>query len=377
MRKKKVLVDLFYLNTALSGIKTYMLEFCEAVRENEEKGITFFFTHDYNSQSQKMTFRGNVPYWRKLFYHLYYFIWKQLMLPLKVWREKPDVLICFDYLTPAVPLKTKKLVVVHDAFFWQMPRHYNPLWRKYFLNMFYRGIKGNTTILTTSNYAKRSLQQFTEISKPVHVIYQCAKLLPESPYTTVISDHGLEDKAFFLHIGSFDKRKLLPVLVQAFAAFEQKYPDKVKLVLAGEKGLSTALDDYPQVVNKIKELKLEGKVILTGFLSDESIKTLYKKALCYVFPSSNEGFGIPIIEAMDNNLPVIISDQEALVEVAGGAALISKTGNVQDLSAAMEAVYTQPELVASMIEKGVERKLLFTRKSFYREFLKHLEDITI
>ncbi|MDO9551617.1 glycosyltransferase family 1 protein [Rhodonellum sp.] len=370
--KRKVLVDLFYLNTALTGIKTYMVEFCQAVLENEEKEIQYIFTHDFQKQANKSTFRGNVAYWKKLYYHLYYFFWKQVLLPFRVWKEKPDVLICFDFLAPVIPLPTKKLVVVHDAFFWQMPQNYNAIWRKYFLKMFFWGIKGNTTLITTSNYSKNSLQRIAGITNPINVIYQCPKLLPETPETNVIATHDLHRQSFFLHVGSFDRRKLLPVLVQAFGIFDQKYPGKLKLVLAGEKGLSTNLDDYQKVVDKIKELNLEGKVIMTGFLSDESVKTLYKNALAYVFPSSNEGFGIPIIEAMCNGLPVILSDQEALVEVAGGAGLITGMGDFQDLAMAMETVYIRPEFCIQMIEKGYLRKNEFTRKAFYNEFRKHL-----
>ncbi len=368
MSKKKVLVDLFYLNTALTGIKTYMLEFCEAARENETDKIFFVFTHDAHSQSTKTTFRGNVPYWRKLFYHVYYFFWKQLFLPIRVWQEKPDILLCFDYLAPAIPLKTKKLVVVHDAFFWQMPQNYNPTWRKYFLKMFFLGIRGNTTIITTSKYSKSSLEEIAGIRAAVEVIYQCPKLLPEAPETSVISDYGLISKGFFLHVGSFDRRKLLPYLVEAYAAFDQKYPGKLKLVLAGEKGLSTALDDYDQVGVKIKELNLQGKVVMPGFLSDESIKTLYKNAFAYVFPSSNEGFGIPVIEAMVNDLPVIISDQEALVEISGGAALITKTGNASDLAQKIGEVWENPALREELIRKGRIRKTVFSRESFIKAY---------
>ena len=120
----------------------------------------------------------------------------------------------------------------------------------------------------------------------------------------------------------------------------------------------------------IKNNLLEKDVLLPGFLSDTELKALYQQALCYVFPSSNEGFGIPVIEAMHNQLPVIISDQEALIEIAGGAALITKTGDVEDLSQAMRLIFNDQNLRMSLIQKGLNRKKLFTRSTFYNSFYK-------
>lgn len=372
MKKKKVLVDLFYLNTALTGIKTYMLEFCEAVRESDQEEIEFIFTHDVHRQASDKTFRGNVSYWRKLFYHVYYFWWKQFVLPFRVWKASAGVLICFDFVAPAFPIKARKLTVVHDAFFWQMPQNYNPIWRAYFLKIILWGLNGESTVVTTSHYSKKSLLENANFNRPIAVIYQCPKLLKSAEDRGVLSNLGLKAKKYLLHIGSFDRRKLLPVLVEAFGMFDKSNPGNLKLVLVGERGLSTALDDYDQVLEKIEQNSLESEVFLPGFLPDASVKALYQNAFAYVFPSSNEGFGIPIIEAMENQIPVIISDQEALVEIAGGAALVSKTGQSGDLAGKIEMLYKDPSLCQQLIGMGNERRKDFSRQAFLDGFMKIL-----
>ncbi|WP_143959324.1 glycosyltransferase family 4 protein [Litoribacter populi] len=369
--KKRVYVDLFYLNTALTGIKTYMLEFCEAVKEHSQNDVKYIFSHDPNQQANKHFFRGDVPYWRKLLYHLYYFWYKQVVLPLRLTTHKADQLICFDFVAPAINNKPS-VVVIHDAFFWQMPQNYNSHWRKYFLKAISWGLKDNTTVVTTSEYSRRSILEATDIGHSIEVVYQCPRLLPEMADDSVINSLELSPKGYFIHIGSFDKRKHLPVLIKAFAKFDQNHPGAKKLVLVGERGLSSALDDYPQVVRTIEELGLQGKVIMPGFLPDEQVKALYQNAFAYVFPSSNEGFGIPVIEAMHNGVPVIISEQEALTEIAGGAALVSPIGDVDNFSLQMEKLLLEPDLREKLIKCGLKRREDFSRKNFYSSFHKLL-----
>ncbi|RZS95197.1 glycosyltransferase family 4 protein [Cecembia calidifontis] len=370
MRKKRIYVDLFYLNTALTGIKTYMLEFCEAVNAQASEDFQYIFSHEPKKQSESGFFRGNVPYWRKIAYHFYYFLWKQLFLPIQVKKNKADVLLCFDYIAPAMPLKAKKLVVVHDAFFWQMPQNYNRYWRKYFIPMLHAGLKGNCTVITTSEYAKKAIVQFTGIKNPIEVIYQCPRLLPEKGDEKVLEILGIQSKAYFLHVGSFDKRKLLPVLVKAFSIIEREYPGKFKLVLVGERGLSSALDDYDRVKKTIADSDLEGKVLLPGFLKDPEVKSLYDAAFAYVFPSSNEGFGIPVIEAMRSGIPVIISEQQALTEVAGGAALSHPIGDIQSMARCMKQLIQSEDLVQKLIGLGKVRSEDFSRSTFIKKYEK-------
>lgn len=375
MTKKKVFVDLFYLNTALTGIRTYMLEFCEAAKAFPSEEVIYIFSHDPQKQANNSFFLGNVARWRKLIYHLYYFVWKQLILPFKVKKSGADVLLCFDFIAPAFPLNAKKLVVVHDAFFWQMPQNYNPIWRSYFIPMIHAGLKGHTTVITTSHSAKKSLKKSAGIHQKIEVIYQCPKLLSTSVEDRILEKLGVHEKSYFLHVGSFDKRKRIPILVTAFAEIEKQYPGKYSLVLVGEKGLSPALDDYGQVVQKIKENSLEQNVLLPGFLPDSEVKALYNNAFAYVFPSSNEGFGIPVIEAMRSGIPVIISNQEALLEIAGEAACIHELDNPMDLAVQMKELIEKPALIEALILKGQQRAKVFSREAFLSGFLNLIKDI--
>lgn len=235
--------------------------------------------------------------------------------------------------------------------------------------MIHKGLKGDSTVITTSEYAKKALKQYAGIQNPIEVIYQCPKFLPVSNTEEALHKFGLRRGKYLLHVGSFDRRKLLPVLIDAYAGLLTQHDTDLELVLVGERGLSKSLDDYDVVLRLLREKNLSQKVKITGFLPDKEVKTLYDNAFAYVFPSSNEGFGIPVIEAMRAGIPVIISDQEALQEIAGNAALIHETGNVKDLTSQIKLLLDAPEVKENLLEKGNKRWKFFTRKSFLESFV--------
>ena len=364
----KVLLDLQYLNVATSGIKTYMMELAKASLAYPHPDIEWIFTHDPDLQAADQTFKNPQSKIQRLNYHMDYFRWKEFNLPDLVKKHQPDVLICPDFVSPAASLPCRRLTVIHDAFFWQMPKNYPKWWRTYFLNLIKKGLKERTEIITTTEYSKQALLEHLGVNFPISFIYQSPKTLADRRDSGFLQDSGLRDKTYFLHIGTFDKRKNLPLLVKAFADFLKETGSDFQLVLAGGPGQSKQMNDFPIVAELVKSLGLEGKVILPGYLSDSQVKALYAGAFAYVFPSENEGFGIPIVEAMGYGLPVIHSDQPALMEVAGGAGLPSMTGNLKDLAKKMIVLSRENTLRQELIRMGTERSEDFSPKKFIDSF---------
>jgi glycosyltransferase involved in cell wall biosynthesis len=120
----------------------------------------------------------------------------------------------------------------------------------------------------------------------------------------------------------------------------------------------------------VREYGLEGKVILPGYITDGEIKALYQGAFGYLFPSENEGFGIPILEAFGFGIPVIHSDQQALLEVAGGAGLAFETGNQADLTEKMILLDRENELRSKLVQMGKMRSKDFSSQHFIEGFHK-------
>ncbi|MEN2282927.1 glycosyltransferase family 1 protein [Algoriphagus sp. SE2] len=364
----KVLLDLQYLNVATTGIKTYMMELANAAKSYPHPEIEWIFSHDPDKQSRDETFKNPSSKVQRLNYHLDYFRWKEFQLPDLVKKHKPDLLICLDFVSPAASLPCKRMTVIHDAFFWQMPKNYPLWWRKYFLSLISKGLKQDSKIITTTNYAKNALIEHLGNNFPIEVVYQSPKNLSEKRDTSLIENNQLDKSPFFLHIGTFDKRKNLPLLVEAFEEFIEKQNKEFKLVLAGGQGQSAQMNDFPVIQKLISERGLEDKVILPGYISDAQIRSLYENAFAYIFPSENEGFGIPIVESMGVGLPVIHSDQPALLEVGGGAGLVFKKGDLTDLVEKMVLLERDKALREELIQKGLSRSKNFSPQKFIEDF---------
>lgn len=371
----KVLLDLQYLNAATTGIKTYMMELAKAAKDYPHPDIEWIFTHNPEKQAADEIYKNLKSKIQRLNYHLDYFRWKEFQLPDLVKKHKPDVLICLDFVSPAVALPCQRLTVFHDAFFWQMPKNYPVWWRKYFLSLIRKGIKENTGIITTTDYSKASLAKHLALPNKINVVYQVPKTLNREVSKGFFEQAKLEKGKYFLHIGTFDKRKNLMLLVKAFDKFLKKTNSGFKLILAGGAGQSAQMNSLPEVKKLVEEFGLEHRVILTGYVSDLEINALYQGAFAYVFPSSNEGFGIPIIEAMRAGVPVIHSDQPALVEVSGGAGIVCKIGDLDDLAEKMILLSRENTLRELLIQKGLQRAEDFSSKKFIEAFHQIILDL--
>lgn len=364
----KVLLDLQYLNVATTGIKTYMMELAKAAKTYPHPDIEWVFTHDPEKQAADSTFKNPSSKIQRLNYHMDYFRWKEFQLPDLVRKHKPDLLVCLDFVSPAASLPCQRMTVIHDAFFWQMPQNYPLWWRKYFLRLIKKGLKKDTQIITTTNYSKNALIEHLGNDFPIKVIYQSPKNLTEKRDTSLIEKNQLDQFPYFLHIGTFDKRKNLPLLVEAFEQFLERQNSEFKLVLAGGQGQSVQMNDFPLIQKLVSDKGLEDKVILPGYISDAQIRSLYENAFAYVFPSENEGFGIPVIEAMGFGVPVIHSDQPALVEVGGGAGLVFKTGGLTDLVEKMVLLERDKVKREDLIQKGLLQSKNFSPQKFIEAF---------
>src|SRR5690606_14442962 len=204
--------------------------------------------------------------------------------------------------------KGVKVSVIHDAFFWESPEHYNPLWLKVYLTMLKWGLRNNAQVITISEYSKKQLQKHLNIPfLPIQVVYPSSNI--QSKEIKYLKN-PLLNSPYFLHVDNMEIRKNLLVLVEAFARLvEEEGLKDHKLVLAGQRGPRKTLDDYENILSLIKQLQLEDRVILPGYVDQQELENYYRHAIAYVFPSLNEGFGMPLLESFSYGLPVIVANQ--------------------------------------------------------------------
>lgn len=183
--------------------------------------------------------------------------------------------------------------------------------------------------------------------------------------------HGVEEPKDFpqrnrehiiLFVGVLQARKNLLRLIEAFEIAIQELRRTTirdqpwKLVLAG----ATTGYDALQIVSRVAESRWRDRIEVTGYLGAAELEDFYWRASIFAFPSLDEGFGIPVLEAMAHNVPVVTSNRSALPEVAGESALLVDPNNTGELSFALQRLMQDSELRAKLSALGRARAKLYS-----------------
>ncbi|WDF53998.1 glycosyltransferase family 4 protein [Mucilaginibacter sp. KACC 22063] len=350
-------VDIRDLRVSKTGMKTYLEELCREFKQLETNDLKFKFI-DVNIPvfEQKNAFF-------KYLEHLRYHTWKQVILPLKAFMKGCDVLICTDNFAPVINLGFRTVPVFHDAFFFESPENYGKLWLWLYHKTAIPAARRSLFVVTPTNYAKDQIKKYTHLSdEKLKVIYEGPKLLKAERKNkqSLLSEYQLKPHQYLLHVGSMFKRKNIPALINAFVKLKDTGYAEMKLVLVGSISTNRFDNDHDLILDTIKKSKFRPDIFITGYLTDDQIDELYTNALAYVFPSLNEGFGIPVLEAFEHHLPVLVADNTCLPEVGGNAVLSFNPFDTDDIAYKIKKVIDVPQLRADMIEKGNERIKAFS-----------------
>jgi glycosyltransferase involved in cell wall biosynthesis len=333
--KIKIALDCRDINIATTGTHTYLSELIAAFNKQHNNQVSFVFIKPFIA-----VMPGNNAF-AKLTRHFQFFFYKQITLPVLTFINGASVLICTDYVVPVFTPGFKTIVVFHDAFFWEYPLHYSAGWLRMFKAVAVAGAKKSVAVIAPSEYAKKQIALHTGINAAhIKVVYEAPKT-----FAQINPPSAQESAPYFLHVGTLAKHKNLPLLIEAFAKLDKH----LKLVLVGGAPSSVHNNDLPNIMAAIKKHNLQNQVILTGYLSNTEVANWYVNALGYVFPSYNEGFGLPILEAMQYKMPIIAANNTCLPEIAQGGALYFDPTNIDQLAVQMQAIVTNtPAIMATL-----------------------------
>ena len=169
----------------------------------------------------------------------------------------------------------------------------------------------------------------------------------------VPSEHDVPRRRekIILHVGAIQKRKNLIRLIQAF----ERLADDWRLVLAGSAGY-----EAEDVLLRIEESPRRKDITVTGYVSRSTLSELYSRAMVFAFPSLDEGFGMPVLEAMAYGVPVVTSNRSALAEVAGDAAILVDPTDAEELTHGLRTVIEQDGLRRLLCDRGRQRASQWT-----------------
>lgn len=214
----------------------------------------------------------------------------------------------------------------------------------YRLQMWWSHRKSKKIIVPT-NYVKKSVLKHHPFTKNKLVVtYEASERVLPGMATP---PNPAPKLPFLLYVGTAFPHKNLERLVAAFAMLQQQHRP-LSLVLVGKKEqYYEQLEKYIQGFETAKD-----RIHLTGFISDQELKWLYTHAACYVFPSLNEGFGLPGLEAMSHGCPVVSSNASCLPEVYRDGAIYFDPQNPSDIVKQVSRVLGDSELQKELVAKG-------------------------
>ena len=206
---------------------------------------------------------------------------------------------------------------------------------------FKKSLADNNHIIAVSDYTRKELLELAPIDpKKISTIYEASDVDNTTPKKL-----ALPFKKYILYVGQQSDYKNIKRLGDAHQLLKAKYPD-LGLVLAGKKNAAAVTNEQYFATLDYKDIHF------TDFIADEQLSWLYKNATAYVFPSLMEGFGLPGLEAMSHNTPVISSDATCLPEVYGKAAHYFTPTDVRDIARAIDDVLSDDTLRKKLIENG-------------------------
>ena len=205
--------------------------------------------------------------------------------------------------------KIKSVVTIHDVIFKKYPQFYNSFDKFIYSLKTYYSCRNSNKIITVSKQTKEDLIKYFKINpEKIEVIYQSCHIAFKTPIKNInISNKYKLPKDYILFVGTIEKRKNLKFLLNAI-----KSNQSINLVCVGEKK-----SYYREILNFLHNEKINNKIFFLEVKSVNDLSDIYKKAKFLVYPSFYEGFGIPIIEALFSEIPVITLDKPVFRETGG------------------------------------------------------------
>ena len=248
----------------------------------------------------------------------------------------------------------RSIVTIHDLIFMRHPEYYNRTDVKIYTKKFFNTINEADRIVAISECTKRDICELGEVDpKRVDVIYQsCSPRFSEEPDATkmwAVRDKYVLPDRYVLCVGSIEERKNVLLAIKAL----HHLPDDVSLVIVGRQ------TSYSDLVHEyVLEHRMHSRVQMLHNVPDDDLPALYRMADCFVYPSRYEGFGIPIIEAISQGLPVVACTGSCLEEAGGPDSLYVSPDDPEAMAHALtQVLYGAPER-----QQRIERSQQYIRR---------------
>ena len=366
IKRKKIGIDARFYGPIGKGLGRYTQEIVDNILKIDSDHDYVIFLRKENINELIVDNYLNV---KKVATDVRWYSWKeQLLMPYYIWREKLD-LVHFPHFNVPIFVPVKFIVTIHDLILTKFktvrattrhPLVYNI--KDFFYRIIIkRALRKSKKIITVSDFTKNDIiSQFGVNPEKIEVTYEGSANLAKGKdslfaskldSSEVLNQHNI-DNPFCLYVGNAYPHKNLFFLIENFKYFYQQ-DNNLRLVLVGKEDyFYKELKDFSC---KVFSDSHNFPVIFAGYVPDEQLEVLYKKALVYIFPSKYEGFGLPPLEAMARGCPVLSSNTSSMPEVLGGAALYFDPSDKDDFIKKLNEIIRNEDLRSQMIDRGLKQ----------------------
>lgn len=334
------------------GISTYTQRLIHALEKlDTEHRYTVFHSRKMRESLVQRFRRASL--WTPCHHHL-----ERLALSVELARFRLDILHSPDFIPPLRGAK-RHVITVHDLNFLYYPQFLTAESRRYYNGQIEQAVRQADHILADSSATKHDLVAMLGVPEDkitVHLLGVDENFCPLPAETCHFYRQQLDlPEDYLLFVGTFEPRKNIIGLLEAYAALRAQLPAAPPLVLAGRRGWM-----FEETMTRIDAMNLGSHVLWREDVSQEAMPALYNMATALVLPSFYEGFGFPALEAMACGTVPIVSNRASLPEVVGEVGLQVDPDDPPALTRALYHALTDSDWRAAMQQAGLERAAKFT-----------------
>ena len=341
----------FLLKDYLEGYGYFVYETFKRITQNHpEHEFIFIFDRQFD---ERFIFSSNIipvvasPPAR---HPLLWKWWYNVKVPLILKKYKAGLFVSADGFC-SLSTKVPQCLVVHDLSFLHYPKFIKKSHLVFYKRYTPKFLAKVNSVATVSQFSKQDILQHYNISpEKINVVYSAAKQNFQAVSEEVkrqIKGNFSDNKEYFLFTGAIHPRKNLLNLLKAFSVFKKRQQSSIKLLLAGRLAWK-----YDSFIKSLETYKYKDDIVLLNYLEESELVKITASAYAVVYPSLFEGFGVPVLEAMQCEVPVITSTTSAMQAIAGDAALYADAENYNDLAEKMMRLYKDESLRSELIQKG-------------------------
>lgn len=349
----------FLLKDRLEGIGWYTHEVLRRiVEQHPEEEFIFFFDRPFEPA---FVFGPNVEavvLYPPARHYILWWWWFEVAVPRALRKYQADVFLSFDgYCSLRANVPT--LMVTHDIAHVHYPQQI-PNWARHYYNRYVpKYLDRADKVITVSEFVKQDIIRHYQLPEDKISIAGngCKSIfgpISESKKSEVRAKYT-DGKPYFFYLGALHPRKNIERLIRAFGQFKKQYPSEIQLLLGGRLAWQST-----SIKKEWESSEVRSTIQWMGYIPDSELPEILGSALALTYVSLFEGFGVPLLEAMEAEVPIITSNVSSLPEVAGNAALLVDPTSEEAIANALLKIATDGKLRQDLIEAGRLQKLKYS-----------------